>query len=98
MRFLVMSLFALLLLVVSTAAQDVASEEQALREMWGRFEEFYNQGDAQGVAGLYASDADRTNTRGEVAHGRAEVQEMYAARMAEREAMKVVSLSLCRRT
>ena len=68
------------------AAQTRAEEEREVRAMWARFEELYDTGDAAGVAGLYAEDADRITLRGEVARGRAEIQAQYAAGIARREA------------
>lgn len=55
------------------------------RAIWTRFEELYNEGDAEGVA-PYAPDADRITTGGDIGHGRAEIQEQYAAGLATREA------------
>lgn len=82
-----LSLIALLLIVAGPVlGQTPQEEEYSVRAMWARFEEFYNKGDADGVAGLYAEDADRITLRGEVAHGRAEIREQYVAELARREA------------
>ncbi len=61
-------------------------EEENVRAMWARFEEFHNKGDANGVAALYAKDADRITGRGEVAHGRVEIREQYVDELARRKA------------
>ena len=54
--FVLLAVFA-----VPTLAQDAGTEEKALRELWGRFEEAYNQSDAAEVASLYAPNSDRIN-------------------------------------
>ncbi len=85
MRFVLLFL-AFVILTSPAGAQTTADEEEAIRAMFGQFEELFNKSDAEGAAGMYAPDATRTNLAGEVAQGRAEIQEMYAARMAERKA------------
>ena len=67
-------------------AQTRAEAEDEVRTMWARFEELYNNGDAEGVAALYALDADRITTAGDIARGRAEIQDQYAAGIGAREA------------
>jgi uncharacterized protein (TIGR02246 family) len=84
-----LSLVALLVIVAGPAlGQTLQEEEYSVRAMWAHFEELYNKGDADGVAGLYALDADRITLRGEVAHGRAEILGQYVAELARREADK----------
>jgi uncharacterized protein (TIGR02246 family) len=84
MRF-VLSFLVLVNLTASAAAQPPAEEEKAIRAMWERFEEFYNKGDAVGVASLYAADADRITSRA-TAKGRSEIQQQYEAELARRSA------------
>ena len=79
--FVLLSIFA-----VPTVAQNTGTEEKALRELWGRFEEAYNQGDASKVASLYAPTGDRLNGAFQLARGRVEVAKQYAADFAQRRA------------
>ena len=84
---ILLPLMLVFLVAVPLAGQDLALEEPAVRELWARFDELFNQGDAEGVAALYAPDADRTSSPGgRVARGRAEIQDMYAALIANRDA------------
>ncbi len=68
-----------------TLAQDAGTEEKALRELWGRFEEAYNQSDAK-VGSLYAPNSDRINGVFQLARGRVEVAKQYEADFAQRRA------------
>jgi len=65
--FVLFSIFA-----VPTLAQNTGTEEKALRELWGRFEEAYNQSNAAKVASLYAPNGDRINGAFQLARGRVE--------------------------
>ncbi len=76
---LMMGLVLIATVVAPAVAQERATEEKTLREMWNQFEQVYNQSDAKKVASLYAPDGDRINPAGEVAHGRAEVEKQYQA-------------------
>ena len=76
----------LLLLCTPTFAQSQADEELALRDLWSRFGEYYAANDAEGVASLYAEDADRFANVSEKAVGRAEVMEQYRATLDRRKA------------
>jgi uncharacterized protein (TIGR02246 family) len=58
---------------------DEASEEAEIRRLWQNFEETFFKLDAEGVSRLYAADADRINPKGEVARGRGQIAEQYAA-------------------
>ena len=59
---ILLPLMLVFLVAVPLAGQDLALEEPAVRELWARFDELFNQGDAEGVAALYAPDADRTSS------------------------------------
>ena len=81
------SAFVLLaVLAVPTLAQNTATEEKALRELWGRFEEAYNQSDPAEVASLYAPNGDRINGAFQLARGRVEVAKQYEADFTRRRA------------
>jgi uncharacterized protein (TIGR02246 family) len=83
----IVSAFLLLaVLAAPTLAQDTGTEEKALRELWSRFEEAYNQSDAARVASLYAPNGDRINGAFQLARGRVEVSKQYAADFARRRA------------
>ena len=62
-----------------SASAQQPSEEQAIREMWDRFENFFYEGNSVAIGLIYTEDADRRNGQGEHARGRAEVQQMYEA-------------------
>jgi|SRR5690242_5642308 uncharacterized protein (TIGR02246 family) len=81
------SAFVLLVVfAVPTLAQNTGTEEQALRELWGRFEEAYNQSDAAKLASLYAPNGDRINGAFQLARGRVEVAKQYETDFAQRRA------------
>ena len=82
---LIITWLLLLFLSAPGMAQSVEDEEAALRAMWERFEQYYEAGDAQGVASLYAVDADRMNRGGtERAVGRPEILKQYQEALARR--------------
>jgi uncharacterized protein (TIGR02246 family) len=58
-------------------ARPAVDEEEAVRDLWERFEHAFNAYDAAAVAGLYAPDADRVNAAGEWARGRSEIRKQY---------------------
>ena len=43
-----------------------ANDERALYELWRRFERAFNDGDAETAASVYAPDADRISSSGEL--------------------------------
>lgn len=63
-----------------------ANDERALHELWRRFERAFNDGDAETAASVYAPDADRISSSGELVTGRDEIQKRYAAMLARRSA------------
>lgn len=63
-----------------------ANDERALHELWRRFEQAFNDGDAEAAARLYAPDADRISSSGELVTGRDEIHKRYAAMLARRKA------------
>jgi uncharacterized protein (TIGR02246 family) len=63
-----------------------ARDEQALRALWRGFEQAFNRGDAEAVAGFYALDADRISASGELVIGRAQIRTGYQAMLARRAA------------
>jgi len=67
-------------------ARPAVDEEEAVRDLWERFEHAFNAYDAATVAGLYAADADRVNAAGEWAFGRAEIQRQYEDELERRKA------------
>jgi uncharacterized protein (TIGR02246 family) len=67
-------------------AQSLEDEEQAIREMWARFQQYYAARDAEGVASIYAEDADRFANISQKAEGRTEVMEQYRADLERLEA------------
>ena len=66
------------------APVDLVAEEQALQELWQRFELAFAQGDAAQVASYYAIDADRIAASGVQVQGREQIQQGYAALLARR--------------
>ncbi len=74
----IMTLLSAILIVPNiTQAQlgdSMREEEDSIRAMWARFEEFYNKNDADGLVTLFEEDADRFTSQGEVGHGRAEIR------------------------
>jgi len=92
MKTLVVTIMTLLLAVsiVPNVTQallgdSMREEEDSIRAMWARFEEFYNKNDADGVVKLFEEDADRFTSKGEVSHGRAEIRKQYVAEFAIRK-------------
>jgi uncharacterized protein (TIGR02246 family) len=67
------------------SGHKLQEEENSVRAMWARFEEFYNKNDADSVVTLFEEDADRFTSQGEVAHGQAEIREQYVAEFARRK-------------
>ena len=63
-----------------------ALEKAAIQALWQRFEEAFNAGDAKKVASLYLPDADRINSDGEIARGRAEIAAQYEKQFATEKA------------
>lgn len=80
--------YPLLVAAVSTLSFNQVNnqDEEALRAMWQRFEEFFNRHDAKGIADLYSPGGDRINPQGKIARGRAEIQQQYEEIFAKREA------------
>jgi uncharacterized protein (TIGR02246 family) len=76
----------LILITTGMLAQNVASEEAAIRKFWQRFEEAFNSYDAEKVSSLYATDGDRINADMEIARGRTEVAAQYQKELAKRRA------------
>jgi uncharacterized protein (TIGR02246 family) len=85
MRFL-LSLLIAAVLVPPIYAQSLEDEEDAIRAVWARFEQFVENGDAEGIASLYALDSDRFASVSQKAVGRAEVLEQYRAVISARDA------------
>ncbi len=85
MRFL-FSLLVAAILAPPIFAQSLEDEEEAIRAVWARFEQFVENGDAEGVASLYALDSDRFAGVSQKAVGRAEVLEQYRAVISGRNA------------
>jgi uncharacterized protein (TIGR02246 family) len=79
----------LVLLAVAASvvmARPAVDEEEAVRDLWERFEKAFNGYDAGAVAGLYAPDADRVNAAGEWARGRSEIRRQYETELERRKA------------
>ena len=85
MRFL-LSLLIAAVLAPPIYAQSLEDEEDAIRAVWARFEQFVENGDAEGISGLYALDSDRFASVSQKAVGRAEVLEQYRAVISARDA------------
>lgn len=82
-------LLAILIVPNITQAQlgdSMREEEDSIRAMWARFEEFYNKNDADGVVKLFEEDADRFTSKGEVSHSRAKIRVQYVDEFAIRKA------------
>jgi len=77
MRFLILLIFIMTAIAAPTFAQDNATGEKALRDMWSRFEKAFNNGDAKTVAGIYARDGDRVSAAGVYSSGREETRKQY---------------------
>ena len=56
---LLLSLLIAAVLAPPIYAQSLEDEEDAIRAVWARFEQFVENGDAEGIASLYALDSDR---------------------------------------
>jgi uncharacterized protein (TIGR02246 family) len=67
-------------------ARPAVDEEEAVRDLWERFEHAFNRFDAAEIAGLYAPDADRVNAAGEWARGRNEIRRQYEDELQRRRA------------
>jgi len=52
-------------------------DEDAVRALWLQFEEYFEVGDADGVASLYTIDSDRYTDDGRIVEGREGVKELY---------------------
>jgi uncharacterized protein (TIGR02246 family) len=78
----------LFLITTGLFAQNVASEEAAIRKLWERFEEAFNSYDTNKVTSLYATDGDRINADMEIARGRAEIAAQYEKEFARRRTDK----------
>jgi uncharacterized protein (TIGR02246 family) len=76
--------FGVLVLFAPAFGQSLVEEEKAIRELWDRFEEYYEARDAAGVASLYAADADRFEQVSKRAIGRAEIEQQYVKELARR--------------
>ena len=72
----------LVLLPALVMGQPPEQEETAIRELWERFSELYEARDAEGIANLYAEDADRFAQVSNLAAGRAAIREQYQAEFA----------------
>ena len=65
-------------------AQGQTSEEAVIRALWRQFEAFYMAGDFNGIADLYAEDADRgIPGSADLAQGRDEMREQYRREVQE---------------
>ncbi len=78
------SLLLLAVLATPVFAQNSRTDEQALRELWARFEEAANRYDAAKVASFYSEDADRISGAFELAQGRAQIAKQYEADFTQR--------------
>src|SRR6202045_3416665 len=78
----------LLILVLSDALSQTAAppnreqDEKAIKQVLTGFVEAWNRHDAKAFSMVFAEDADFTNVRGMVAHGRTEVEKLHAPRFA----------------
>ena len=79
------SLFIAAVLISPATAQSPEGEEEAVRALWERFEQFFEVGDAEGIASLYALNADRISSSQLKAQGRAQVWEQYRTALAQRD-------------
>lgn len=69
---------------LSVDAQDHSSEEAVIRALWRQFEAYYMAGDFNGIADLYAEDADRgIPDSAELALGRDAIRELYRREVQE---------------
>ena len=73
---LVFSVASYIILAPESFAQN-SGEEVAVRAMFQKFEKYFNEGNSKAIGKLYTENADRRNSSGKHARGRAEVEEMY---------------------
>lgn len=76
---LVLCTLAALVLLPSRATAQSSGEGAAIRAVFDRFVQYFNDGDSEAIGELYAENADRRVASGEHARGRAEVAAMYEA-------------------
>jgi uncharacterized protein (TIGR02246 family) len=55
-----------------------------VRAMWHQFETYFDDSDVDGVASLYASDADRFTNDGRRTEGRNDIRDVYTQIIANR--------------
>jgi uncharacterized protein (TIGR02246 family) len=71
------------------AARPLSPDEQAIRAAVDAFVKAFNAGDARAVAALYTPDAQLIDARGEVADGRAAIEEEYRALFSENPGLTI---------
>ncbi len=61
------------------AKPEVSADEKAIHQLIDEVEKAYNAADAKGVADLFTEDAELVDEDGNVTHGRAAIEELFAA-------------------
>jgi len=70
-------LFALLTSPTTILAQEINSDELAIRKEIKSWEAAWNEGDARVIAELYDEDADRTYAHGVTRSGKSQIHDLY---------------------
>ena len=73
------SFFLVLIVLLPFAASAQNSEVESILEVWSQFEQAANDLDAEGIAELYAEDANRMGTNGQLSEGRDAILKAYSA-------------------
>ena len=68
---------ALYIILAPETFAQISGEELAVRAMFQKFEKYFNEGNSKAIGKLYTENADRRNSSGKHARGRAEVEKMY---------------------
>ena len=79
-----MKYFLVIILVVlfPSSASAQASEVEAILSVWAQFEQAANDLDAHAIADLYADDANRMGTNGQLSEGKAAILKAYSDEIA----------------
>ncbi|HTM58525.1 MAG TPA: SgcJ/EcaC family oxidoreductase [Candidatus Udaeobacter sp.] len=72
-----LAIAAVLCLAGAAHARDSASDADRIRQLEKDFMSRWTAGDAAGCASLFADDGVRVGARGDVQHGRAEIEQAY---------------------
>lgn len=72
------------------AAPELSADEKAIHQLIDEVEKAYNAADAKAVAALFTEDAELVDEDGNVTHGRAAIEELFAAAFEAKPGAKMV--------